>query len=395
MSPAPARILIDARYLWREPSGIGRYSENVIAALRKLDSINEYTILTREGYVPPPGASPNFNYLSLPHAPVSAATLLRLGSWINRRAFDLVHIHCPVIPPGVRAPLIVTFHDWLPLMDPRFTGHRPAPMKLAYDLFYRWHYPYAVRKAARVIANSETTRSYILRDVPEAENKIRVNLFGIAETFFSPPDPEFSRRLIQTENIPARYFLYVGSTRPNKEVPTMLRAFAALGEQAPAASDVGLVMCLSRDRFFPAVEALMRELNLSSRVKILWNAGDETLKALYAGCMGLVLPSVAEGFGFPAAEAMAQGAPVVISTDGSPQEIAGDAALRVPPRDAAALASAMGRLAGDEALRSELSRIGRARARRFDWLETGKRELNIYREMITDLGTGGGAKMGA
>jgi len=109
---------------------------------------------------------------------------------------------------------------------------------------------------------------------------------------------------------------------------------------------------------------------------------DDDLPGVYAGAQLLVMPSLYEGFGFPVLEAMACGTPVICSNVSSLPEVAGTAALQVDPRDTDALAAAMDRVLGDEALAEELRQRGLQQAARFTWAQTAQQTLAVYRSQM-------------
>jgi glycosyltransferase involved in cell wall biosynthesis len=128
-----------------------------------------------------------------------------------------------------------------------------------------------------------------------------------------------------------------------------------------------------------AIEDSIRELQLQDRVVKAGHVPDDKLAGLYAGARLLAMPSSYEGFGFPALEAMAVGTPVITSNVSSLPEIAGDAAMLVPPGDEQALASAITILLGDCALRARLRTQGLLQAQKFSWKRAAEETIAVYR----------------
>ncbi len=131
-------------------------------------------------------------------------------------------------------------------------------------------------------------------------------------------------------------------------------------------------------------EMLRQQLAGTAELEVVGYIADGALVDEYVRADMLVYPSLYEGFGLPVVEAMACGLPVITSTGGSLPEIAGDAALIVDPLDEGAIAEAILRLSGDDGLRCELSRKGRARAQRFSWAESADRHIQVYRQAAGD-----------
>jgi glycosyltransferase involved in cell wall biosynthesis len=125
---------------------------------------------------------------------------------------------------------------------------------------------------------------------------------------------------------------------------------------------------------------LLREIALEGPGEIMLTGkrspGD--LDALYRGAAAFAYPSLYEGFGLPVLEAMARAVPCIISTASSLPEVAGDAALAVPPRSASALAEAIERVLTDDAVSARLSAAARARAEQFSWEQTARMTLKVY-----------------
>jgi glycosyltransferase involved in cell wall biosynthesis len=126
----------------------------------------------------------------------------------------------------------------------------------------------------------------------------------------------------------------------------------------------------------------IRELGMSSRVKLLGYVPDEALPALYSAASLFVFPSLYEGFGLPVLEAMACGTPVVCSNLSSLPEVAGEAALLVDPTNPDELAGAIRRALLDGDLRGDLRQRGLQRARSFTWQRTANKLMDVYSELL-------------
>ena len=164
---------------------------------------------------------------------------------------------------------------------------------------------------------------------------------------------------------PHPYFLYVGNSKPHKNTRRLIEAFSQLEDTdtclvltgAPAAKD----------------EELLHEKGLSSRVFYAGIVSESHLAALYRGSLALVFPSLYEGFGIPAVEAMACGTAVIASNVTSLPEVVGDAGLLVDPHHVDSIHAAMRRIAEDQSLRSGLVERGFRRVQEFTWDAMGVR----------------------
>jgi glycosyltransferase involved in cell wall biosynthesis len=175
--------------------------------------------------------------------------------------------------------------------------------------------------------------------------------------------------------------LFVGTFEPRKNVPGLLRAYAALRGRWPEAPD--LVLAGRQGWLFDSVVGLIRELNLGRSVRFLAEVAETDLPALYRQAGAFALLSHYEGFGFTLLEAMGCGAPAVVANRASLPEIAGEAAILVEPDDADLAASALHRAMTDAAVRAQLRQRGLDRARQFTWERTAQATLDLYNRVLS------------
>ncbi len=199
-------------------------------------------------------------------------------------------------------------------------------------------------------------------------------------------DAETYRPLEGAEKEPGS-LLYVGNSEDrNKGARYLLEALHLLKEKSkPAALDFHLTLVDRPREALELAPRLAAELGLEDCVTFSGRVSREELVRLYNRAQLVVSPSLYEGFGLPAAEAMACGVPVVATTAGAFPEVIEDGAtgLLVPPADPAALADAIGRLMSDAALRRRMGEAGRARIEEhFTWRETARRTAGLYEEVL-------------
>jgi glycosyltransferase involved in cell wall biosynthesis len=163
-----------------------------------------------------------------------------------------------------------------------------------------------------------------------------------------------------------RYLFHLASSDPRDNTATVLEAFARVR------ADVRLVVGGGLGERQKPLEAAIRALGLQQRVELTGRLSDEALVGLYQAATVYVDATLYEGFGYQVLEAMACGAPLVCSRASSIPEVVGDAGLLCDPRDAGALALAVERVLGDEALARSLRARGLARAAEFDWQRTAR-----------------------
>jgi len=325
------RIGIDGRKVG--DFGIGTYIRGLLSALVALQGEERYVVFAPRSARKLLPAGVELVEFDAPH--YSLREVLALGRAIDRADLDLFHAPHYVVP-ATRVPVVVTIHDLIHL----HVRHR-NPLALVYA---RTMLRRAVRKSRRVLTVSEAVQRDLIAELGCLPEQIVVAPNGI-DARFTPDGPRPRR---------PPYFLYAGNDKPHKNVDTLLEAFAAVRRER---SGTGLVL---------AGAAFERFANRDG-VERAGFVPDEELASLYRGALALVLPSDEEGFGLPAAEAMASGTAVITSRNPALVEVTGDAALHADGRDAAALAAAMLRIANDDALRAALGSLGIERARRFTW----------------------------
>jgi glycosyltransferase involved in cell wall biosynthesis len=296
----------------------------------------------------------------------------------NRTLATLMTLRKPPVP------IVVTVHDIIHFQyraDPLISTYRHA--------VHAWadaQAVYALRRADAVLASSEFTRRALIEQVGVAPERVHTIHLGVETARFQPrPIPElFYTRYGLNPN--GRYILHVSTEEPRKDMPTLIRALAALRQQHPQANEVKLIK-IGRPAY-PEMRAelvtLTQALNLHDAVIFIDDIADEDLVTFYNASHLSVLPSLVEGFGFPVLESLACGTPVVCSDGGSLAEIAGEAALVIRPRDVSGLARAMAVLLDEgSAARDQRRDAGRAHAATFTWERVAARTASVYQQVYS------------
>jgi alpha-1,3-rhamnosyl/mannosyltransferase len=275
-----------------------------------------------------------------------------------------VPLRCPV-------PAVVTVHDLTAMLLPEM--HR---LKVRWSLL-----PFLRRSleaARRVIAISEATAADLRTHFPEVRERVRMIYSGI-DPEFRPASPETAASTRTALGAPEGYLLYAGTLEPRKGLHLLLDAWEALREEdrrAPPLVLAGPYGWRSRD-LVRRIERLRGQ-----GVTALGHLPRERLVEVFQAARVFVYPSLYEGFGFPPAEALACGVPVVATRGSSLPEVVGDAGLLVEPGDARALAGALARVLADPALAADLAARGPARAGRFRWERCAERTEEVFREAL-------------
>jgi glycosyltransferase involved in cell wall biosynthesis len=327
------------------PGGIGRYEVEVLARLRDfgVDAI-AFASGARPGDIP---ARVPWIDTGWPHGSVRYELWHRLRRPVIRIPADLVHAPSLAVPPVPDRPLVVTAHDVAFLRLPHVTTRRGVE-------FHRRGLELARRHAQRVIVPSEFTGRELEQEGFDPD-RIDVIPFGV-----TPPSPRTDADIddaVARAGVRAPYVLTVGTVEPRKDVTTIVNAIASLRRTHP-----DLTLAVVGPRGWGEVTGLDR-----SFVRVLGSLPWNTLDALYRRAAAFCSASLYEGFGLPGVEAMAHGAPAVVSTGSSLEEVVRGAGVLFKPGDVDACADALQRVLDDDDLRAELRRAGFARAAELSW----------------------------
>lgn len=238
------------------------------------------------------------------------------------------------------------------------------------------HLEATLERAARILTDSETVRGELLESgLVEASRVDTVHLGPGPVILGASPDED-----TLPAGTPERYVLHVGTLEPRKNLPTLLDAWRLLRERLAPETPPPLVFA---GRFGWKTEGLVEAVEAAVAEGWLHHFGyleNAEIATLYRRALFVVLPSIYEGFGLPAVEAMWSGTALLSSDIPVLREVGGAAALYAPPEDPEAWADAAARLLGDEALRTELVAKGTARARQFDWRGTAEGTLSAWQK---------------
>jgi glycosyltransferase involved in cell wall biosynthesis len=258
-------------------------------------------------------------------------------------------------------PQITVVHDVIPLAFPRDYPRQ--------QLYFRRLVPAILRESRAVIAVSESTRREVIAAYDLRPERVHAIPNGYDTTEFVPIGPA-------RENGGEPYVLYLGNLMPHKNLPRLIEAVARVARQSP----VRLVIAGGGS---PTRLAELRRVaeRVGSPLDLMPYVPQDALPALYRGASLVAMPSLAEGFGPPALEAMACGTPVVVGNGSAMPEVVGDAGLLVDPEDTGAISDAILRLLTQDPVRKELIARGLARAAGFSWERTARRVLAIVDEV--------------
>lgn len=250
---------------------------------------------------------------------------------------------------------IIQVHDLIPLFYPE-----ECPRLVRY---YRYFLPRVISASRMVFVVSEHTKRDLVDAYSVSGEKIAVIYNGINEEFFT------SESALRPRGFEIKkYFLFVGTYAPRKNLETVVCALASIAKEVRE----DLVVVAHDDPRASRIKALAYRMGIGDRLRFLSGLSVPELAYVYQHATALVLLSDYEGFGYPPLEAMASGTSAIVSDSTSLAEVVGTAAIKVPTRDVEAAAAAMRALATDPNFRSEYCRRGRERAQKFRWQHTAE-----------------------
>jgi len=378
MENRPLKVAWDNSLARRNPTGSGVYSTQMIEHLSQQPGIR---LQVFNGWDPANRKAGEFGNQSVL---ARGARAVRGLTWSNaffplqlrRGKFDLLHTPSFVLPFACPCPTVATIFDVSFLLYPEHFERR-------WRSYMKYVMPSVVRSASAIICISECARQDLLKFYDVAPDKVRVVYCGIDHERFKPHEP-LNQNWAQKIGLTRPYVLHVGLLSERKNIPTLLRAVAALRAQGRF-ENMQLVLAGPEVSVLTgAVEIhnTIQSLGLSDLVVITGFVPDGCMAGLYAQARLLVMPSIYEGFGLPVAESMASGVPVVASNTSSLPEIAAGAAILAPPHDEAAWAEAIGQVLENPATAEAMRAKGLERAAQFSWERSAEETVAVYRTVL-------------
>lgn len=392
--PSQMRIAIDACCL-SNGRGYGRYTRELLRGLFALRPDEEWIcFLDRESAEHFELDGPNVRVVIVdqdrPPSRAAAADgyrspvdMLRLTRVVWRERPDVffspsVYTYFP-LPPGL--PAVVTIHDTIPERFPQLT----LPSRRA-RLFWRGKVWLALRQASLVLTVSDYSAEQIRTILGVKPERIRVADNAPASIFTPSDSQEDIQAAAAGVGLPegARWFIYVGGFNPHKRVDSIIRAHASLvRERGSSAPYLLLVGTRSADVFHSEVtrlDSLVAALGTDSHVRWAGWVDDAPLRHLYSGAVALLQPSEAEGYGLPAVEAAACGAPVVATRESPLPSVLEGGGIWVTPSELDELEAAMRFLLDDAVARRQMGSKAAQRAAALSWHRSAEVALRALRE---------------
>ncbi|MCB9438313.1 MAG: glycosyltransferase family 4 protein [Anaerolineales bacterium] len=362
-------IAIDAsRTTRRQRTGTENYALQLLRHLAALENLHHYTLYFRDE--PPRDlfpSHPNWTQRVIPWRRMW--THLRFAEELWRTRPDVTFVPAHTLPRHFPGKAVVTIHDLGYL-------HFPDAHPLKERRYLDWSTAFSARRATLVLADSQATQADLVKHYQIPAEKIRVVYPGVDDSLRPVTDPQQLAHVRAKYGLNERYLFFLGTLQPRKNIERLVKAYARWWLRSNT-TDVQLVLSGNAGWLYQeAWTANIEGVHLTGYV------ADEDVAALYSGAIALVFPSLYEGFGFPVLEAMRCGTPVICSNTSSLPELVGDAALLVDPTSTDDIATAIGRLVKDDALRQDLITKGYQQAAQFTWQRTAEQTLAVLEEAL-------------
>jgi alpha-1,3-rhamnosyl/mannosyltransferase len=369
------RLAVDLRAAVRPPTGIGVYT---LALLHELARGGRFELLALAHREPAAGAELRAAGIAVEIEPAPLGVLWqqgRLPARLARGDIDLFWSPLLTLPRRTPVPAVVTIHDLAVLHVPE-----TLPWRVRWSLL-----PFlgsTIERADRIVVGTERVADELASAFPAARGKCAVVPHGVDSRF--RPASAAERQAIRARlGAPGGYLLAVGTLEPRKNLGLLLDAWqllrAARGEATPP-----LLLAGPAGWKDGALRRRLERLSASG-VRHLGRLERGDLVAAFQGALGLVYPSIYEGFGLPVAEAMACGRPVAVTADSSPAEVAGDAGLTFRADSPEELVEVLERLiaiADDPQVEAR----ARRRAERYTWQAAAAALTTIFEQTLAGAG---------
>lgn len=349
--------------------GVGQYAYNLLINLYKIDSKNKYIIYLKN---PPledfPSSRRNWEYQIFGPQKFWTKFALPLHLFFQKEKLNLFFSPSHYSPSFSSFPTVPTIHDlgYLYFRN-QFTK------KDLYQLI-NWTKK-SIKKAAHIITVSNFSKKEIEKTYNINPDKISVAFNGVGEI------PKISKidseKILSKFKITKPYFLYLGTLKPNKNIPFLIKSFSMFLKNYKQNEKISLVIAGKKGWLFNEIFETVRKEKLENTVIFTDYINEKEKWTLYKNAIALIIPSLYEGFGIPVIEAMKSGTPVIASNIDSLKEVIGNAGLLINPQDNQDLIQKMIQIL-DSDTRQKFSKLGLEQAKKFTWTNTAESVLKTF-----------------
>lgn len=379
------RIGIDARFYGPLGKGLGRYTQEIVDNVIKLDKINDYVIfLSKENYNDFLADGEKVKKVLADVRWYTLGEQILMPYYIFKARLDLIHFPHFNVPIFCPIKFIITIHDLILTKYPTTRATTLGPILYKIKNFgYKIVIWLAVKRAKKVLAVSGFTKEDVIRHFHINPKKVVVTYEGVADVFFNKNENSNSLEILKKYKTNVPFLLYVGNAYPHKNLEGLVRVFMEMKKEDKYL-DLKLVLVGKEDYFYKRVrqyaEGLFNEKN--NEVVFPGYVPDNDLNYFYEKAAAYVFPSFYEGFGLPPLEAMARGCPVVSSNKTCLPEVLGQAAIYFNPENENEMKEQIIKLITDADLRQELISRGYEQAKKFSWEDCAEKTLAEYKNSI-------------
>ena len=359
------RIVIDARII---NSSTGTYVQKLLHYLQEVDKENDYIVLVPpkdQNFLTP--TNPRFTVMAADFKNYSLAEQIQFKAFLDKLAPDLVHFCMPQQPVLYRGNHVTTIHDLI-LMS-TYNSDKNWFVFHAKQFVGRFVFKYIGKTSTRVIVPTEYVKTEYVKFARIPESKVTVT-YESADVF--------ADTLVPYEHPFKEYLLYVGQQSDYKNIRRLGDAHQKLIKKYP---NLGLILVGKMTEAHLKNEAYFKSKNYKN-IHYTGFLPDEQRDWLFAHCQAYVFPSLMEGFGLPALEAMGYGAPVVSSNATCLPEVYGDAAHYFDPTNTDDMARAINDVLINKRLRQKLIEKGSRQVKKYSWKRMAEQTHQIYRDAL-------------
>jgi len=374
------KIAIDGRMILDRPTGIGRYTYNLIRNLGTIDSRNEYIVFTNNHAILKNLMCERIRIREIQQRPFSLAEHIGMAEIIQEEEVDIFHAPSFNVPLRIPCPHVITLHDLTHVHFAKDFGRKV-------NWFYSFVVKPSARTAARIITDSVKSKQDIIEWMNEKEEKIRVIMLAPEESYRPLNDLDAINKIRQRFDVRGKLIVYNGSKKPHKNVISLIKAFQRIVNTRDMEATLAIVG--KNDPAVPETDHI--SLEKAAQAERLKNGSiiftgylsDDELCVLYNAADLFVFPSLYEGFGLPPLEAMSCGCPVIVANTSSLPEVCGNGAYYVRP-DSESIANGMYAILNNEDMRSTMKINALNRARSFSWEKCARETLQVYEEVYNE-----------
>ncbi len=366
------KIVIDARFLGTA-TGIGRYVSELVFHLEKIDHKNNYYVLiNKENENKYASKSDNFEKVIVDIPWYGIKEQIELPKVLKKINPDLSHFPHFNVPILSKFPFIVTIHDLILTRYPSRRATTLSPIKyFLKNILYRIVISHAVKKSKKIITVSEFTKNDISNFFKTHKSKIIVTYEGVSDILTREENK--TSNILDELNVKDDFLLYVGNAYPHKNLEFLIRAFDKYNDK-----NLKLLLVGKEDYFYKRLKQYVID-NKFSNIIFAGFINDSDLSYLYKKCSAYVFPSLCEGFGLPALEAMKNGAVVLSSNYSCLPEILKDSAIYFDPKDENDLITKLEKIFNDDELKEEIKIKSKKLLEEYSWEKMAKETLETYK----------------